>query len=883
MNDDQLTAGFPKRSRMLVLLSGALFLGGMALGVGEKLGGMKLDVAKSWWSLQPLKSPAIPQATTRGEIDAFLESKLRTEQVPMAAPADRRTLLRRATYDLTGLPPTMDEMEAFQNDGSPDAFAKVVDRLLTSPRYGEQWGRHWLDVVRYADTAGDNTDRPLPHIWRYRNWVIDAFNRDMPYDEFVRLQLAGDILRAASTGPAHSEGIVATGYLALARRFGHDSDKDMHLTHEDVIDTMGKSMLGLTLGCARCHDHKYDPVSTQDYYALYGIFASSRFSFAGCEAKGQPRDLMPILTESDAAALKRPWLEAKARHEPRLRELTALASGNRETWKQSTATAALLAEVAVPEGKSAEFAAPNEVKLQAGDCLQLVVGPQTSHGADSTQMAWEITEVGGKNRQWALADLIPKLLEANLRQSSQGGQWYFLGMENGPDFLSEPLSKVMGHEELQEWRSGSEPMVLVNSSDHVVAAWVKLPAQAFIMHPGPKQPVIVGWICPDDCVVRIHGKATDAHPGGPDGVTVRLEHVKGATGSKALVALHDASQQHSEISRQRDAEAGPEPTVPVAFAVVEGKPTNAKVQEKGDPEKLGAEVPRHWLTVLGGAPVAADAGSGRRELAEWIVEQPLSTRVLVNRVWQWHFGQGLVRTPNDFGARGEPPTHPELLEWLCGKFIEQGRSLKSLHRLIMNSAAYQRGCVADAAPDPENKWFGRFNPRRLTAEEIRDSLLMMSGKLDLQPGEAHPFPPEATWTFTQHGPFNAVYDNNKRSVFQMVQRQRRHPFLALFDGADPNASTAMRQVTTVPTQALYFLNDPFFHAKANECALQILRQPDDTARVSQTVRTLFQRNPTAEDSAWITNFLATYPGPTEQRWAACVRVLLAGNEFLHLD
>ncbi|MCP3691819.1 MAG: DUF1549 domain-containing protein, partial [Planctomycetaceae bacterium] len=217
---------------------------------------------------------------------------------------DKRTLIRRATYDLTGLPTRPSEVESFLSDDSPKAFDRVITRLLDSSQYGVHWGRHWLDVVRYADTAGENTDRPLPHAWRYRNWVLEAFNRDMPFDSFARQQLAGDILGAGGTVQQRQEGIVATGYLAIARRFGHDIDKDIHLMHEDVIDNLGKNFLGLTLGCARCHDHKYDPVTSDDYYALYGIFSSTRFAFPGCEPKGQPRDLVPLLSQPEVDARK---------------------------------------------------------------------------------------------------------------------------------------------------------------------------------------------------------------------------------------------------------------------------------------------------------------------------------------------------------------------------------------------------------------------------------------------------------------------------------------------------------------------------------------------------------------------------------------------------
>ena len=269
------------------------------------IGGMSEAEARSLWAFAPLAATDISGGPER--IDALLDARIAEAGLPVSGPADDRVFLRRATYDLTGLPPTADELEAFDADPSSDKTQRLIDRLLASPDYGVRYGRHWLDVVRYADTAGENTDRPLPHAWRYRNWVIDAFNADMPYDEFVRLQLAGDLMRTGEPRERLNEGIVATGYLAIARRFGHDIQKDRHLTYEDVIDNLGKTFLGLTIGCARCHDHKYDPVSSEDYYALCGILESTRFAFPGCEPQGQPRDLVPLASEEEIAAAREPW------------------------------------------------------------------------------------------------------------------------------------------------------------------------------------------------------------------------------------------------------------------------------------------------------------------------------------------------------------------------------------------------------------------------------------------------------------------------------------------------------------------------------------------------------------------------------------------------
>jgi hypothetical protein len=605
----------------------------------EVLGGMTLEEAKTWWAFQPLQSsPPAEFAADIRYIDELLQLEIERHGLVAAPAADRRTLLRRLTYGLTGLPPSRAEVDAFVADPSPKPFSQEIERLLDSPQYGVQWGRRWLDVVRYADTAGENSDYPLPHAWRYRNWVIDAVQRDMPFDQFVRMQLAGDLLTLDLSPEEHAEGIVATGYLAIARRFGHDSDKDMFLTYEDVIDNLGKSFLGLTISCARCHDHKYDPVSAEDYYALYGIFESTKFSFPGCEAKGRPRDLVPLMAS--------------------------------------------------------------------------------------------LVQVGENTKP--------------------------------------------------------------------------------------------------------------------------------------------------------SAEPGPMP-VPVAYAVVDREAKNARLHERGEPDKLGPEVPRRWLSVFGGAQVPDGVGSGRRELGAWISEHPLAARVMVNRIWEWHFGHGLVRSSNDFGTRGEPPTHPELLDFLASRFVQSGYSVKAMHRLILNTAAYQQASATPVAGDPENRWLAYFSRRRLTAEELRDSLLTASGGLDLSPGTSHPFPAESTWRFTQHHPFNAVYETNKRSAFMMVQRQRRHPFLALFDGADPNASTPSRQSTTVPTQALYFINDPFFHAQAAALAAIALETPEEEARLLQIYRRLFQRDPTQTEQDRGQKFLQSYPGDAMKKWSALSRVLLASNEFLYVD
>ncbi len=590
------------------------------------------------WSFQPVRAVAPPSVQdaewVKTGIDRFILARMESASRKPAPMADRRTLLRRVTYDLTGLPPSPEAIAAFEVDSRAGAFDAVVEQLLDSPHYGEHWGRHWLDVVRYADTAGENSDHPLPHAWRYRNWVIQALNDDEPYDQFIREQVAGDLL--ARTGPPEqaADRIIATGYLAIARRFGHDIDKDMHLTYADTIDTLGRSVLGLTLGCCRCHDHKYDPLSAHDYYGLYGIFESTRFAFPGCEPNQQPRDLVPL-------------------------------------------------------------------------------PPSASNAARAA----------------------------------------------------------------------------------------------------------------------------------------------------------------------------------VAYAVAEGVPHNSRLQRRGEPADLGPEVPRKFPDVLGGQKVQATGTSGRLELAQWLTDptNPLTARVIVNRVWHWHFGRGLVATPNDFGTRGAEPTHPQLLDYLATQFIQSGWSLKALHREILLSATYQQA----SRTSEHSPWYDSFARRRLSAEELRDTLLAASGELEATPGAAHPFPPESTWHFTQHDPFAAEYETMKRSIYLMQKRNRRSRFFALFDGPDPNESTPKRDLTTVPTQALFFLNDPFLHACAARFAARVRASaPGERAWLDFAYQLLLGRNPTDDERTEARSFLQEYAAlvadrPQDQRvvvaWDAYARILFGSNEVLHVD
>lgn len=693
--------------------------------------GMSLEEGRRFWSFIPVSEPSLPTvkktAWPRNAVDNFLLARTEQAGITPMPDASPRTLLRRLTFDLTGLPPTPAEMDAFLADKSPKAFETVVDRLLESPRYGERWGRHWLDVVRYADTSGNASDYPVPQAYRYRDWVIRAFNRDLPYDQFLREQIAGDLL-PGGTDAERFDRTVATGYLAIARRFGGDRRGEHHLTLEDTIDNVGRAMLGASIACARCHDHKFDPFTMSDYYGLYGIFESTRYPYPGAEADKKQADFVVLLTPTEIESALAPHRE----------------------------------KVAVIEA---------EVKA----------------------------------------------LEAALAEAKQQ-----------------------------------------------------------------------------------------------------------ADSPEKTAAVDAAAKLVAEAQKKRTAVLAEAPALPDAYAVADGKAANTKMQLRGDPKRLGDEIPRHFPAILGGQTLPAGGeSSGRLQLAEWITDpqNPLTARVMVNRIWQYHFGRGIVPTPNDFGVRGQAPTHPELLDYLASQFVKSGWSIKSMHKLILLSRAWQLSSSPtdlESSPtnstdapvpstlsaidiaknqqvDPGNDLFWKFRRSRLDAESIRDTLLFVSGDLDESPPGNHPFPPQRTWGWTQHNPFVASYDTRRRSVYLMQQRLKKNAYLSLFDGADPSSSTGVRLPSTTPLQALFVMNDPLAHALSEKFAARILAlATDDQSRVAAAYQLTLNRPPGIDEQQECVDFLETYRDklvelktPLDQvqskAWAALARALLGSNEFMFVD
>ncbi|MFO0957053.1 MAG: DUF1553 domain-containing protein [Isosphaeraceae bacterium] len=495
--------------------------------------------------------------------------------------------------------------------------------------------------------------------------------------------------------------------------------------------------------------------------------------------------------------------------------------------------------------------------------------------------------------------MIDDLLASNPHADrlGQDGVWWFLDARPGRGLLPEPVADLNGQKGLNVWRDGDTPSVFANARETPIPVWTSLPARSIFVHPAANGPVAVGWLSPIRGRLKITGKIADAHPGGPDGVAWSFDRIRGDRRG-ALQALAELRARQDELARRRAELLARAPRPEVAYAVAEGAEADSPIHLRGDPEKRGPVVRRRWLEVLGGREVAPGSGSGRVDLADWLASpsNPLAPRVMVNRIWQHHFGRGIVGTPSDFGSRGMPPTHPELLDWLADSFMADGWSLKAMHRRILLSAAYRQGSSAgkDAIEvDPENLLLARFPRRRLGAEEIRDSLLVVCGSIDRSPGGPHPFPPESTWNFTQHNPFNTFYDTQRRSVYLVSLRNRRHPFLGLFDGADPNATTPERQRTTVPTQALFFLNDPSFHRQAAHLADRMIRAGgDDPERLAELYRVALQRPPREADRVMAMAFLSRYreelaDRPTDEQtraaWEALARTVLASNEFLSVD
>jgi hypothetical protein len=1010
---------------------------GTSVAVPSEKGGINLAAGKQWWAFQPVHNsppPVVKNADwARKDLDRFILAKLEEKNLSPAPQADKRTLIRRAYYDLIGLPPTLAEVDTFVADGSPDAFAKVVDHLLALPQYGERWGRHWLDVVRYTDSfdgriLGGAVDSAFAY--RYRDWVVDALNSDLPYDRFVKSQIAGDLQPGPKPGTMDKAGLVATSVYFLGEWGGGDADKEKLVTDivDDQVDLTGRAFLGMTVACARCHDHKFDPISTQDYYGLAGIFFSSHVLADPGPKGGSPnnlrvpladkseidqraadekrvaelgtqteamldeqyaklaKEMLPKVDEYLAAAWEyentpaasRPavlafaqqrnlhayilsqwlnyvgtpklklfpkpaatignfagvsgwrnaddadtpvvWANAMDKPADLLPGLTLQAksisvhpsptAGVAIAWKSPMAgrvkvtgtvtdghsvcgdgiawsisrlggkAAGELASGTISNGGKQTFSEGTggshleAIEVAAGDMIQLAILPKADHSCDTTGVEFVISEAGGSGKTWNLVnDVSPSLTQANPHADSFGnsGVWYFHDMAGQSQSVFAAGSAMSAFTASISASAGTDGGLVRAAAAEVRKALQSVAGEFDQLKAAGKDPAAL--MTPDASFYH-----TLTAPRGSFWIAARNDDSNLPADARPKLA-----SMRGEMSTLKQSLAVP---IPLTHAMVEGgTPTSmfpgiqdVPVHIRGSYTRLGEVVPRRFPQVVAGEkqePIKQ--GSGRKELADWIASptNPLTARVMANRIWQGHFGEGIVRTANNFGKLGEPPTHPELLDHLATRLIDLKWSMKAFHRELMLSTTYQQasnGAPETMKADPGNLLVGRMNRRRLDAEGLRDSLLALNGRLDKTMGGV------------------SINDMNttRRTLYVTTVRSDRATYRNLFDAADSTAIVEKRIDSTVAPQALFLLNSQFALDQSKLLAARVMKEVtgDDSAKVDWLYRSLFARPPASEEleiAATAFKNAANEKMSPETAWEAYCQVLLCSNEFMYVD
>jgi hypothetical protein len=794
---------------------------------------------RSFWSFRPVSPPSPPNvqknAWVKTPVDNFILAKIEKEGLLPAKPAEKLTLLRRATFDLTGLPPTREEIWDFLEDRSPEAFDKVLERLLASPRYGERWGRHWLDVARYGDSTGGDEDFRNPYAWRYRDYVIQAFNMDLPYNQIVMEQIAGDLLPADKPNEVNARGIVATGFLALGPKLLSEADKPKVLYDiiDEQIDVVSRGLMGLTIACARCHDHKFDPISTKDYYSLASIFASTK-QLSKLEGITSQMYFAPLVPKE-------------------------IADRYQEYQKRITAEKEEIDEIIDEEARR-------------------YASRLWPHLADYMLAAWKVYGTNVSAKEVASA----RGLDTGVLE-----QWV--------DYLK-PNQEVRPHLEPWHQAAGAEKEKIAQDYQREFELTVK-----------EWEETLADW----KRNVTVARKDRRDPPERPKFKAGRNRFFYEILFDKGPLALPEKDQEQlfSESSKERlgalrremeelKKEAPPEP--PMACAVTEGEIIQQRVFIRGNPRNQGQEVPKRFPRILAGdhqPPVRQ--GSGRLELARWLASpsHPLTARVMVNRIWQWHFGEGLVRTPSNFGKLGEPPTHPELLDYLAGQFVASGWSVKVMHRLIMRSSTYQMSTAAtpqQMQADPSNRFWSHFNPRRLDVEEIRDAFLSLDGSLDFTMGGSLLEGTGIVHDKENDAATRVSFDparSQRRTVYLPLRRSNLPTLLTLFDFGDAVTTWESRAHTNIASQALFMLNSRFVAERASSFAKYLLASEDtkDERRIERAFWTLLTRKPTDHEM----NAALGYIGHMERKmagegarlsaWQSYCRILMSSNEFVYID
>jgi hypothetical protein len=756
---------------------------------------------RAFWAFQLVRKPPVPVVRNKNwvqtPIDAFVLARLESKGLAPAPAADRRTWIRRVTFDLIGLPPDPEDVDAFQRDHSSDAFRKVVDRLLASPRYGERWGRYWLDVARYSDDRLNSTqDDPYPNSFRYRDWVIAAFNDDMPYDLFAKAQIAGDLFPS----PQREKLVAGLGFYGLSPEF-----------QDDRVDATTRAFLGLTAGCAQCHDHKFDPIPAKDYYSLLGVFESTKLY-------NYPLAPDDVVKNYDTR--------------------------NKKIADQQTAIQEFLSTQSL---QLAEIFASQTAKY-------LMAARQVIHGEDAFEAARE-----GRLDPETLSRMA-RYLQVKSKEHPYLKSWDALVAAKAPD---DQLQKAA-----QEFR---ELLVAVNVEKK------SIDEKNLIRLGGSQDRDVLSAAnllsLPRDKYILWRDFFSSEHIGDPYKFESGVFRYDEKKIERFLAGEWKAHLQSLRDDRDKFKHELP-PPYPYLHTIRDNeKPANARVHIRGSADNLGDEVPRHFLSVLcDGPPPAFHEGSGRMELAAAIANRgnPLTARVMVNRIWQHHFGWGIVRTPSNFGRMGEPPTHPELLDYLAARFMQSSWSVKALHREILLSATYALSAAKlekNFAADPDNRLLWRANRRRLDIEALRDSLLYVSGKLDGKVGgEAEPIAEEK---------------NDRRTVYAFVSRRRLDPTLALFDFPNPNNTSDDRMATNTPLQRLFFLNSGFLMRQGEALSARVAKEAggENASRIRRCYRLLLNRDPSPQELQLGLEFLRG----GGKSWPEYAQMLLSANEFYFLN
>ena len=831
------------------------------------------DKDKAHWAFQPIARPEPPAVEDPSRvinpIDAFVVAGLEAKGLTPASPASKATLIRRVTYDLTGLPPSPEEVAAFASDAAPDAYDRLVDRLLASPRYGEKWGRTWLDLVRYAETNSYERDGLKPHAWRYRDYVIRSLNADKPFDRFTREQLAGDELldRAADS-------IVATGYYRLGIWDDEPSDRDQarYDGFDDLVATTGQVFLCLTIDCARCHDHKLDPIPQKDYYRFVSFFRNVNHF-----RNGGPTDEAPIFaSEADKQA-----------HEVR----AAKARADRDAIRGQMAEieAAYRSKIGAPvkfdlEEVKYKFYRDTWEKLPDFDALK----PETVGTLDRP-----LFSLAPRSRDEAFGFVF----EGTLVVPEDGKYTFHLDSDDGSRLLvdGEPVVARDGIHGEGDAQAGS---VDLEEGRH--------PIRLDYFQQGHGLGLTVAWSGPGferRSLSGPHRKGGDKPRELSPAAIARKIEVDGAKvlGEPTMARYAELKEKFAAASRSM---LPPDRALCVTEAGTTAPPTHLLM--RGNPQSPGDEVEPAFLVVLGGekaviqSPPPGAKSTGRRlALADWIASptNPLTPRVLANRLWQGHFGRGIVRSSSNFGLQGDKPTHPELLDWLASEVVAQGWRLKPIHRLIVTSATYRMASTADLkalAADPINDHLWRFDMRRLSAEEIRDSILAVSGNLNLAmygPGVYPTIPAEVMAGQSNPGQGwgkSSPEEQSRRSVYVHVKRSLITPILESFDVAETDRSTPNRFATTQPTQALAMINGAFLNEQAGILAARVRREAGPVARdrVAGALRLVSSREPTPTEvdrGSTMVGGLIAGGMPADEAFRSFCLVALNLNEFLYLD